>query len=162
VIMVGALIRWARTAPLPAPLAIALALDASAHLGGGLINVGDGVLYNAHITSHVTALHTNILQYDHLVHSFGSFLAAITLWVLLAPPTSDTRSRRAVIVLCVLGSLGIGAINEVIEFTATLAHQGAGVGGYANTGWDLISNSLGALAAALVIQRMSHDAARTS
>jgi Predicted membrane protein (DUF2238) len=147
----GLLISALRRAPLPAPLAIAIAVQAVAHLAGGLIRVGNDVLYNASLGTHVAVLHTHILQYDHVVHAFGAGVGTLTVWTLLAPGTATVADRRSSIVLCLLAGLGIGALNETFEFLATIAHQGAHVGGYTNTGWDLVSNSIGALVAAKII-----------
>jgi hypothetical protein len=147
----GFLIRWLRKAPVPDALALGLALHAVFHLAGGLINVGNDVLYNASIGPTVSSLHTHILQYDHLVHTFGSCVGTLTLWTLLVPRSEGSTGRRDVITLCVLAGLGIGAINETIEFLATIAHSGSHVGGYDNTGWDLVCNTVGALIAAGVI-----------
>lgn len=149
----AALIRWLRKAPLPPALAIALAVQAAAHLAGGLVNVGDDVLYNASIGAPITALHTHVLQYDHVVHAFGVFVATLTFATLLAPPTAREADQRATMILCVFGGLGVGALNEMIEFIATTAHTGAHVGGYTNTGWDLVSNTIGALVGGIVIHR---------
>jgi uncharacterized membrane protein YjdF len=151
VLVVGALIAWFRRAPISDPLAIALAVNAIVHLAGGLIQVGDDVLYDASVGPVVTSLDTHLLQYDHFAHGYGSFVATLTLWALLVPPDLKASSRRTLIVLCLFASLGLGGLNESIEFAATLAHSGAHVGGYSNTGWDLISNALGALAGALAI-----------
>jgi uncharacterized membrane protein YjdF len=142
-----------RKAPLPGALVIALAVDALVHLAGGLVQVGTGGLYNVGLGATSGSWHTRLLQYDHGAHAFGSFLGAVALWVLLAPPAVDGARRRELIVLCVLAGMGIGAFNELIEFIATLAHAGAHVGGYNNTGWDLVSNTVGALVAGVVISR---------
>jgi putative membrane protein len=158
VALVGALVWRVRRAPLPDLLVIALAVDAAAHLAGGLVAVGDDVLYNASIGPQLSALHTHLVQYDHFVHAFGAFLATLTLWTLLAPPTADDADRRHVMVLCVLGGLGIGALNEVIEFIATTAHSAAHIGGYNNTGWDLVSNTIGAFAAIPLMHRVPRGA----
>ena len=122
------------------------------------MRVGDDVLYNASIGTHIASLHTHVLQYDHFAHAFATFVGTLTLWTLLALPASNVSTRRSQIVLCVLAGLGIGGINETIEFLATIAHAGAGVGGYTNTGWDLVSNLFGAVGAAVVIVR-AHDRA---
>jgi putative membrane protein len=135
-------------------LVIALAVDASFHLAGGLVSVGDDVLYNASIGPRIASLNTHLLQYDHFVHAFGAFLATLTLWALLAPPTASAVDRRNLMVLCFIGGLGIGAINEVIEFLATKAHSASHIGGYDNTGWDLVSNTIGALAALPLMHRV--------
>jgi hypothetical protein len=153
VAVVALLIMRFRTAPLPGPLAIALAVDSNLHLAGGLIRVGNDVLYNASIGSYAVSLSTHILQYDHPAHAFGSFVGTLTLWTLLVPPASKIRHRRDMVVLCVLAGLGLGAINETLEFVATLAHSGAHVGGYTNTGWDLVFNIVGAVAASCVLAK---------
>jgi hypothetical protein len=150
---IGLLIRHFRRVQLPGALAVALAIHATLHLAGGLVNVGNDVLYNASIGPRVASLDTHILQYDHVVHTFGSCVGTLTLWTLLVPASMKRPGRLDLIVLCVLAGLGVGAINEVIEFLATIAHTGAHVGGYTNTGWDLVANAVGGVAAAGVIYR---------
>jgi uncharacterized membrane protein YjdF len=154
IVAIGFAIRGLRRTPLPDALALALALHAVFHLAGGLVNVGNDVLYNASIGPMVSALHTHVLQYDHLVHAFGSCVGTLTLWTLLAPEPTSRASGRNLAILCVLAGLGIGALNEMIEFLATIAHSGAHVGGYDNTGWDLVCNTIGGLVAAGVIERV--------
>lgn len=134
-----------RTALSPA-LTLALAGLAVAHLAGGLVNVGDDVLYNADLWSPV-------LEYDHFVHASGVFIGTIVLWTLLLPRSEDPVARRDFITVAMLGGLGLGAVNETVEFLTTMAHHGAHVGGYNNTGWDLVSNTIGALAAARWMSR---------
>jgi hypothetical protein len=41
----------------------------------------------------------------------------------------------------------------MVEFLSTLAHSGSHVGGYANTGWDLVCNTGGGLAAGAFLRR---------
>ena len=47
--------------------------------------------------------------------------------------------------------MGFGAANEVVEFIATRVLPETNVGGYENTGWDLVSNTVGCLVAAVLI-----------
>ena len=133
-----------RRSPLPDAVATGLAVLAVAHLAGGLIQVGDDVLYNA-------SPGVEVLQYDHLVHSSGVFLGTIVVWLLLVQPVVGTARGRQAVLVCVLAGLGLGAINELVEFLATLAHGGSHVGGYTNTGWDLVANAVGASVAGLWI-----------
>ena len=153
VLGVGALLLALRRTAVPSGLALALAFLAVAHLAGGLVRIGDGVLYNASPGSAV-------LRYDHLVHASGVFLGTLVVWTLFAPLGLDARGRRAALAVWVLSGLGMGAANETIEFLATLAHRGTHIGGYTNTGWDLVSNVIGAAAAALVITRSAATSAR--
>jgi ABC-type Fe3+-siderophore transport system permease subunit len=53
-----------RRTTLSPTLTLALAGLAVAHLAGGLVNVGDDVLYNAYLWAPV-------LEYDHFVHASG-------------------------------------------------------------------------------------------
>ena len=135
-----------RRSPLPDAVATGLSVLAVAHLAGGLVRVGDDVLYNA-------SPGVELLQYDHIVHSSGVFLGTIVVWLLLVRPVvGSVRGSQAVLV-CVLAGLGLGAVNELVEFLATLAHGGSHVGGYTNTGWDLVANAVGASVAGVWIAR---------
>ncbi len=146
-----------RRTAVPGPLALALAALTAAHLAGGLVRVGDGVLYNA-------SLWTEAFQYDHLVHSSGVFVGTLIVWTMFGPSlaASGLGTRPAIIALWVLGGLGLGAANETIEFVVTLIDDGSQVGGYTNTGWDLVSNVVGVSAAAWVITRAGRSQAGRS
>jgi hypothetical protein len=54
-------------------------------------------------------------------------------------------------VLAATSGMGLGALNEVVEFAATLLVPETNVGGYLNTGWDLVANATGATAAVILI-----------
>lgn len=149
VVVIGAVVVRLRQAPLPPVLAWALALLTGAHLAGGLVAVGDGVLYNAHFASPV-------LQYDHLVHASAVFVGTLVLSILFTRREANGVAPPSPVLLVVLAGMGLGAINETVEFLTTIVNQNSHVGGYVNTGWDLVSNTLGTLAAGLVIARGRH------
>jgi hypothetical protein len=48
--------------------------------------------------------------------------------------------------------MGLGAANEVVEFVITLIVPDTNVGGFVNTGWDLVSNMTGAVGACVIIR----------
>lgn len=87
-------------------------------------------------------------KYDQLVHAYGFGMTAILVYEAIC-----ARIGRALRIDAVLGSIlfltamGLGAINEVVEFLAVLLMPETNVGGYENTGWDLVSNGTGALLA---------------
>ena len=54
-------------------------------------------------------------------------------------------------VLSATAGMGLGSLNELIEFAATLTVPETNVGGYINTGWDLVANFVGALTAVTLI-----------
>jgi hypothetical protein len=60
------------------------------------------------------------------------------------------KPTTGVLALCALAGMGLGSLNEIIEFVAVLAIPGTNVGGYENTGWDLVANMVGALTAVKV------------
>ena len=128
------------------------------HLAGGLIPVGDGVLYNAD-------LHVPTLHYDRLIHALGFGVATIAVWQSLRPHLAGHPEGRSVAVIAALGGLGLGALNEVVEFAVTHLSKDSNVGGYQNTGWDLVYNMLGCTVAAIFVhrsaRRRSRDVPRT-
>ena len=130
-----------RREPLRPSLAAALSALVVGHLAGGLVRVGDDVLYNAHPNFPV-------LQYDHVFHASASAIAALVLWNWLR---RHVTSVPVAMVFAGLGALGLGALNELVEFLSTLAHDGGHVGGYRNTGWDFVSNILGVAAACMAL-----------
>jgi len=144
VVAAGAALLALRREPLPPSICRAFPLLVAAHLAGGLIHIGDDVLYN-------TSFLLPAFEYDHLVHGSAVALATIAAWHVLVPDDLRSLAHRHALVLCLLAGLGLGAINETIEFLATLAHGGSHVGGYDNTGWDLVSNTVGALVGARLI-----------
>jgi hypothetical protein len=55
--------------------------------------------------------------------------------------------------------MGLGAINEIIEFVATVVVPETGVGGYVNNALDLCWNGVGAtIAAARFVPRWGSEA----
>jgi hypothetical protein len=135
-----------RTRALPAPVAIAAAASAVVHLAGGLVQVGDGVLYN-------TSPGPELLRYDHAGHALGTFVGAQLVWELLVRDVHAVARRGPLVAVTVLAALGLGALNEAIEFVTTLTHGGSHVGGYTNTGWDLVTNTFAGVVAGVAIHR---------
>jgi Predicted membrane protein (DUF2238) len=139
-----------RTKVLPAPIALAAAASAVVHLAGGLVQVGDDVLYNA-------SPGPELLRYDHFGHALGLFVAALLVWEVLVRDAFAVSGRRSLVAVTMLAALGLGALNEAVEFVATLAQGESHVGGYTNTGWDLVTNTFAGLLAAVVIHRRRRD-----
>lgn len=136
-----------------------LSLWGLVHLAGGLVPVPDSwpingetrVLYSWWIIP-------ELLKYDHVVHAYGFGVATFVCWEglqsILASQQNDSRRIKptpGMLTLCAAAALGLGAVNEIIEFAATLLVPETNVGGYENTGWDLVSNAVGAIAAAAII-----------
>jgi hypothetical protein len=110
-----------------------------AHMAGGLVAVGEGVLYNA-------SLGAPLLRYDRVVHAVGFGTAAVACWQALRSIDPTVPLTAGVAVLIASMGMGVGAMNEVVEFFASRTFA-ANVGGYVNTGWDLVANAIGCIVA---------------
>ncbi len=121
------------------------------HMAGGLLKLPEptGVLYNWWI---VGSRNGQGLKFDQFVHAYGFGTATWVCWQCLRGSLADPRPRLGPLMLCALGAAGLGAFNEIIEFTATQIMEKTNVGGYENNSWDLVFNMLGACAAAVAIR----------
>ena len=87
-----------------------------------------------------------VLVYDKPVHAFGFAVATLVCWQGVCAMRGTRTRTVGSLSLSALAGMGLGALNEVIEFIASQTMD-TNVGGYVNTGGDLIANALGALAA---------------
>jgi hypothetical protein len=149
-----------RKIDLPLSLLWALSLLGFVHVLGGLIvlppgypTAGKPYLYNLWLIP-------GRLKFDQVVHTYGNAIATWLCWHLLRYSIAlvvkrkiqDIPARPAFLLVCFLAGIGVGALNELLEFGATQTVPGdTNVGGYVNTGWDLVSNTLGGLITVLVI-----------
>jgi len=143
--------RGLRKAEFPAALLWALSLWGLAHMAGGGVPVGDGVLYSWVILPLVGSGELTILKYDQVVHAYGFGVTAWMLWHLLVRHFPATAGTATALTYPALGAMGLGAVNEIIEFLAVLAVPDTNVGGYYNTALDLVFNAAGAIVAVLTI-----------
>ena len=121
-----------------------LALWGALHMAGGMIPVsGDRVLYNLWLLP--------IVRFDHLVHAIGFGFAGIAFWESVRSSIDRTRASGAAITM--MGGLGFGALNEMVEFLITRVVPDTNIGEFENTGWDLVANTVGAGLAALWVRR---------
>lgn len=122
------------------------------HMLGGGVPVGDTVLYGLTlIPLYDGGGEFVLLKYDQVVHAFGFAVATIVVYQLLRQSWKTDGSKRVLYIVSALGGMGLGVINEIVEFTAVLLVPDTGVGGYVNTSLDLVFNTLGALCALVFI-----------
>ncbi|CAN5817554.1 hypothetical protein BH24ACT15_BH24ACT15_06620 [soil metagenome] len=124
-----------------------LALWGLAHMVGGLVAFGGTIVYDF-------SLRGGEFRFDKVVHFFGFGFATLAAYELLRQTVADNAPARAVAITAAFVGLGVGAINETIEFVITLLPGESNVGGFSNTGWDLVANALGAAAAAWAAPRL--------
>ena len=145
-------------ARLPLWLMWALSVWGLAHMAGGGIRIDGAVLYAFVLVPLVGAGELVVLKYDQVVHFYGFGSTALVLWHVMRrnfPPLDGTRTLY---VFAALGAMGLGAVNEIIEFAAVVALPDTDVGGYYNTGLDLVFNACGAIAAMALARRMRRPA----
>ena len=95
----------------------------------------------------------NIFKYDQLVHIIGFFAATLALYYTLKPLLKDNMKKwTALSIIVIMAGLGAGALNEIVEFTATVFVPETGVGGYENTSLDLVADLIGAVIAMFYIR----------
>lgn len=134
----------------------ALSLWGLAHMAGGLVRIPPGwpalggrVLYNLWLVP-------GLLKYDQVVHAYGFGVTTWVCWQGLAAAFANRglalRPTAGLLVLVAAAGMGFGALNEVVEFVATRLVPETNVGGYENTGWDLVANLVGAAATAVAVR----------
>lgn len=113
-------------------------------LGGGVKVHGD-VLYNYILIPIINNGLNGITlwRFDQLVHPYGTFVAGLIIYFFIAHYSK--LPRLWMVIIAALAAMGLGAINEVIEFITKITIPNTDVGGYNNTAIDLCSNFIGAV-----------------
>jgi len=125
-----------------------LAIWAFLHMGGGGLFIGGERLYGLMLVP----ITEQIFRFDQAVHMFGFFTATLIAFHLLTPTLKKPiKTPVALSIVVVMAGLGMGALNEIVEFLVTVVVPETGVGGYVNTSLDLIANLIGAVCALFVI-----------
>ncbi|MGC6565880.1 MAG: DUF2238 domain-containing protein [Akkermansiaceae bacterium] len=150
VIMAGLILLVHRRVQFPLVLLTCLSIWGLLHMMGGMIVVPgkSEVLYNFWIVP-------DLVRYDQLIHAYGFGIATWACWVCLINIQSDVRPTAGSLSLVLLAGLGLGAVNETVEFFAVLILPETNVGDYTNPGWNLVFNLIGALIAIFAIRLRS-------
>ncbi len=135
------------------------------HMLGGLVTVPETWPTNGDSRILYTLwLIPKHLKYDHVVHAFGFGTTTWVCWQGLVAILSAGRPRveptLGLLTLAATAGMGFGALNEVVEFFMTLLVPETNVGGYVNTGWDLVANLVGAVIAVSLIRLLHRGPAR--
>jgi uncharacterized membrane protein len=143
---------------LTTPLLWAFSVWGLAHMAGGLCPLPAGWPYNGdQAVLYSWWIIPQKLKYDQIVHAYGFGVTTWLCWHILRNAVrqadgSTLKPTFGMLTLCAAGGMGFGALNEVIEFIAVLTIPNTNVGGYENTGWDLVANLFGTILAALIIR----------
>lgn len=112
------------------------------HMAGGAFYLGDVRLYELILLPLSDSL--PIFRYDQFVHIWGFGMTTLLCEQLIRPYRNDRKGGFALWLILAMAGLGIGAVNEILEFFVTLAVPESGVGDYLNTSLDLIADIIGA------------------
>lgn len=135
---------------IPAPILGGLSLWGLLHMMGGSIPSADGVLYNWRMYPFFDGGgELYILKFDQFVHLYLYAVVALLFLHLLRNYFANQHSQILIGFIAVMASIGVGAVNEIIEFIAVLTVPDNNVGGYYNTALDIVFNFAGALFAVL-------------
>lgn len=136
---------------IPAPILAGLSLWGLLHMLGGSMPTADGVLYNWRMLPVFEGSgELYILKFDQFVHAYLFAVVALLFLHLLRNYFSNRHSQLLIGFIAVCASMGVGAINEIIEYIAVLTIPDNNVGGYHNTALDIVFNFIGALLAVLI------------
>jgi len=121
------------------------------HMSGGGLYIGEVKLYEI-ILIPISEKYS-IFRFDQFVHIVGFGVATLVMYYLLKPLLKPGLDRWvALSIVVAMAGLGVGALNEIVEFAATVLVPETGVGGYINTSLDLVSDLVGAALAIAIIR----------
>jgi hypothetical protein len=145
-----------RSVSLSLPVLWALSVWGLAHMAGGLIPLpADWPIDGSIRVLYSWWLIPDLLKYDQIVHVYGFGVATWVCWqgirAAIRRSGGEAVPTLGLMVLAATAGMGLGALNEVVEFAVTLLVPETNVGGYINTGWDLVANAIGAVGAAILI-----------
>lgn len=151
-ILIALIGRSLRSAEYPLSMLWALSIWGLLHMAGGGVPVGDSVLYSAQVVPlSPPDGEWTFLKYDQIVHAYGFGVTAWVLWHLMRRHYPVLEGTWTIYVYPALAAMGLGAVNEIIEFIAVLSVPETNVGGYVNTALDLVFNAAGAVAAMVIV-----------
>jgi len=124
------------------------------HMAGGSLYINGVKLYGLVFFTLIpeSFAGTAILRYDQVIHFYCYLVVTILLFYIFRVYINNEKMNKfSVSFLLILMGIGVGAINEIIEFGLVLFLEKTGVGDYFNTLWDVIFNTLGAITAVLYL-----------
>ncbi len=134
----------------PVDVLTGLTVWAIMHMAGGAVRVGEVRLYELILVPLSNSL--PIFRFDQFVHIWGFGTTTLLCYHLVKPSLKDGARGFGLWLIVAMAGLGIGAVNEILEFFVTLAVPESGVGDYINTSLDLIADIIGAILAVLYLR----------
>ncbi|MFC1453518.1 hypothetical protein ACFLSJ_09275 [Verrucomicrobiota bacterium] len=130
---------------------VGLTVWSALHLAGGGVAIGEGRLYDVMLIRFSETY--PVWRYDQLVHIWGFGASTLVAFSLLAAPLKKPVGNPVALgIVLVMAGLGMGALNEILEFVVSICVPHSGVGGYMNTSLDLCADLIGAILGLLYIR----------
>lgn len=120
----------------------------------GFLHVMGGNVYIQSVKLYDFWLYEGIFKYDNFVHMVASFVVTVVVYSLIAPHLEKNVRHNLLLLgsIIVLAAVGVGALNEIAEFSAVVFLDAArAVGDYRNNALDLFFNLLGTIAATFLV-----------
>lgn len=147
VILGGVLLTTSRT-NFPQWLLWMLSVWGLMHVLGGAVQIDGGVLFGYRIYPFLDlGGDFYILKYDQVVHMYLYGVVGMMSFHLLRTRLAISGHTKLLMALAVMTSVGVSALNEIMEFLIAVTVERNGVGGYENAMLDLIFNLTGAIVA---------------
>jgi putative membrane protein len=128
------------------------------HILGGSVPTPDGVLFAYKIYPFVDyGGDFYILKYDQLVHAYLYGVMTLVFFHVLRHTLRSTGPLWILLLLAAMASMGVSALNEIMEFLIAISLDRNGVGGYENAMLDLIFNFSGAVVAVAGLLLYKHN-----
>jgi uncharacterized membrane protein YjdF len=122
-----------------------LSIWAFLHMSGGAFYFSGVRLYDI-VLIPIVGAPFYIFRYDQFVHIIGFGVATAVMYYLLRPSLGE-RHWVTISIVVIMAGLGVGGLNEIIEFSASLMMSETGVGDLYNLCLDLVSDLVGAILA---------------
>tara|TARA_Y100000310_G_scaffold342243_1_gene444544 strand:- start:1293 stop:1868 length:576 start_codon:yes stop_codon:yes gene_type:complete len=139
-VLLFGIVSYARKVYFPLEIVAGLVVFELLHILGGNLAFGGVRLYDYWLLEGV--------RYDNVMHFLGSFLVGIAAYSLVEPYAKKNVPPVLIWSILVLIVMGVGALNEVLEFLAVVFLGAAErVGDYYNNAVDLVFNLIGGVLA---------------
>lgn len=118
------------------------------HILGGSVPTSDGVLFAYRIYPFLDyGGEFYVLKYDQVVHAYLYGVMSLVFLSLLRRTLLSQGPLWLIVLIAIMASMGVSAMNEIMEFLISVTIEDNGVGGYENAMLDLIFNFSGAIIA---------------
>jgi putative membrane protein len=122
------------------------------HILGGSVQTPDGVLFAYRIHPFLDlGGDFYILKYDQVVHGYLYGVMTLVFAHLIRVPLRAAGPVWIVFITAIMASMGVSAMNEIMEFFIAVTLERNGVGGYENAMLDLVFNCAGAIVAPAIL-----------